>query len=522
MKSFITIVICFIGLFGFSQKELHVFPENHSTTPGTKHGDGSLGKPFDLQTALELTTDKVNGGDIIWVHEGTYNGRFVSTISSTDDKLITISNYKGGKVVINGNVPSTRNAVLEVRGKRVKFENLEITFIGKFLRDEKNENFKPVLGINHLGGKECEFINLKIHNNPGSGIGSWKKAGGSKIIGCTIFNNGFFGKKRGRGVGIYVQNQSEAIRVIRDNVIFNNYYKGIEVWSANKNAKSAYVKNIDIDNNIVFNNGLPSGRLFDNLIIGTDDRKGANIARNINVRGNLFYHNTDIKNSQINGDAPALTLGFSKKAPLEDIVIEGNHIIGRNNAMRLLHAKSLTFKNNVVYSGYVYVDPTYQARQSQWDFSSNRYFTKKKKAFRFGKPGFHDLDGWNTNITSDANSEWKHLKDFSTRNVLSIKRHQNNNNTFTLAIFNKDGNNVMVDFSEYGDIKNGSTFKIKNIETNAIITSGILKNNQIEIPIGTYNNTHDNFGVFFIEFESPKIETKRKTALGKFFRWLGF
>ena len=522
MKIFTTIIICFVGLFGLAQKEFHVFPDSYIFEKGDYDADGSLEKPWDLQTALMDSLNVVHGGDIIWIHEGVYNGRFISKLKSTNGRLITISNYKDEKVVLNGNVKSNRNSILDVRGLGVRFENLEITFLGEFLRDEREVDFKPVSGINHVSGKDCEFINLKIHNVPGVGFGSWKRTGGSKIIGCTIFNNGYIGKKRGRGVGMYVQNESKSIKIIRDNIVFGNYYKGIEVWSANKNAESEYVKYVDIDNNIFFNNGLPSGRLFDNLIIATDDNKGINIAKNINVRGNVFYHNTHIKNSQINGDAPSLTLGFNKKAPLENIVVKDNVIIGRNNAMRLLHTKSLEFKNNVVYSGYIHIDPIYFSTQRGWNFGHNVYYTKKGKSFRFGSAGLHDIKNWQLKITPDANSQWRHLKEFSTKNVLSLRRHHNNKKIFTLSVFEKDGEKVMVDFSGYDDIKTGTTFKIKNIETDEVITSGIIKNNKIEVTIETYNNTYDNFGVFFVEFEEPKIKKKRKTALGKFFKWLGF
>ena len=36
--------------------------------------------------------------------------------------------------------------------------------------------------------------------------------------------NGYIGKQRGHGVGIYVQNMSDKTRLIENNTIFNNYY----------------------------------------------------------------------------------------------------------------------------------------------------------------------------------------------------------------------------------------------------------------------------------------------------------
>ena len=53
MKStFSIIIIVCICVFGFAQKQYHVFPENHGITPGKPSGDGSLQNPWDLQSAL--------------------------------------------------------------------------------------------------------------------------------------------------------------------------------------------------------------------------------------------------------------------------------------------------------------------------------------------------------------------------------------------------------------------------------------------------------------------------------------
>ena len=185
---------------------------------------------------------------------------------------------------------------MEVFGKNVIYKNFEITCLGNISRDEGEERFEKINGLNHLGGRNCEFIQLKIYNNSGSGIGSWKYVGGSIIEECVIYNNGFiYNKGRGSGVGIYSQNLSDQTRVFRNNIIFNNFYKGIQIWSANKNSNSEYVKNYLVENNVVFNNGLPAGYARDNLLVATDDRKGNNIAKNIRIAENILYHNTNFK-----------------------------------------------------------------------------------------------------------------------------------------------------------------------------------------------------------------------------------
>ena len=82
------ILLLFVPLFLWSQNEFHVFPKDHTKTPGTTTGSGSLDQPWDLQTAFNQPSDIVNGGDIIWIHEGIYSGRYVSHLRSVNSKKI--------------------------------------------------------------------------------------------------------------------------------------------------------------------------------------------------------------------------------------------------------------------------------------------------------------------------------------------------------------------------------------------------------------------------------------------------
>ena len=91
-------------MISFAQKEFHVFPIDGKIIKGSPDGDGSLNMPWDLQTALSQSSQHVNGGDIIWLHEGIYNGRFKSILESSNQKYITVSAYAEDLVVLNGNV----------------------------------------------------------------------------------------------------------------------------------------------------------------------------------------------------------------------------------------------------------------------------------------------------------------------------------------------------------------------------------------------------------------------------------
>ena len=66
MKYIISFLFFFsVVILGFSQQEFHV------TTNGNSSGNGSLEKPWDLQTALNHP-QSVKDGDIIWLHGGIY------------------------------------------------------------------------------------------------------------------------------------------------------------------------------------------------------------------------------------------------------------------------------------------------------------------------------------------------------------------------------------------------------------------------------------------------------------------
>ena len=531
MRHSISLLVLFFTICSFAQKEFHVFPMEGKSIQGSPNGDGSLNNPWDLQTALSQSSERVNGGDIIWLHKGIYTGKFKSTLESTvKGKYISVVAYNNDKVVLNGNVDSNKNYVLEVNGSNVIYKNFEITFLGNFSRLNSDKNFRAVAGLNHMKGEDCKFQKLVIHNVPGSGIGSWKATGGSIIEDCMIYNNGYQGT-RGHGVGIYVQNESDKTRIIRNNIIFNNYYKGIEVWSATSGTKREFVKNVSLTDNIIFNNGAPTGRPWSNLIVASGDADGINVAKNIKVKDNVLYHNIDFTDFKNFGYGNSLTLGYTPKALVEDITVTDNVIIGRNNALNIMHAKSLVFESNIVYTGYVHLATSSlpALEMGHMSFNNNRFHTRKTAGLRVLKHKDYKLSDWKTTFGIDENSEWKQLKDFQINPVLKVVELKTKKNHFNVGLLQKEGNDVTVDFSEF-DIEEGTSYKIYDIENkNVVAKSGKISNDmKITFPMGlkaiekpTHNTmatkTSSNFGVFRVEFETPK---KKEGFFKRFFGWL--
>ena len=489
-----------------------------------------MSNPWDLQTALSQESNAVSSGDVIWLHEGIYKGKFVSTLQSLEtEKYITVSAYKKDKVILNGNVNSNNKAVLEVKSQQVIFKNFEVTFLGFYSRHEKNPSFIRADGINHTSGLNCKFINLKIYNNPGSGFGSWKHTGGTLIYGCKIFNNGFFSEVRGRGAGIYVQNLSDQTRVIKNNIIFNNYYMGIEVWSASKNANSSYVKNMLIQHNIIFNNGSSGGHLKNNIIVATDDNNGINRATNIKLRDNILYHNIDFAKPSLI-DAGSLTLGVNKNAPLLDVEVVNNIIIGGNNALRLDVAENTIFKHNTVYGGYVHFYTHGLTKVETLDFNDNNYFSKNNRNFRVINKKDYTMVEWKTSFGKDASSTWNNIKNFDMKPVLDISKNEFKPNEYRVTLFNKAGDSVSVDFKSYG-LSKQQKYTIYDVENSCkVLISGMLSEDltvkfpmqltEYEKPLHNTKaiKTLDNFGVYIIEFS--EAENEKKGFFARLFGWL--
>ena len=540
MKHILSILFSIgISLISYTQQEFHVFPENHSETPGTQNGTGSLKSPWDLQTALFKSSDIVKSGDTIWLHEGIYNGRFVSKLESlVPGQFITVSGFKKDRVVLNGNVPSSRTTVLEITGKQVIYKNFEVTWLGEFSRDENDAGFQACGGIRHLKGENCRFYNLKIYNNPALGIGSWKHSAGTIIENCTIYNNGFVAKNgKGRGEGIYVQNKSDEVRLIKNNIIFNNYYKGIEVWSSGKRATLQVVKNITLEGNIVFNNGAPSGHFYDNVIVASNDKNGINVAKNISLLNNVLYHNTTQNNGNIYGDASSLTLGFIAQAPIENVIVDRNIIVGGYNALRILQAKSLRFTNNKIHTGIIQVGPSVADYFADWTFNSNTIYSSLKKPFRVPRVKDYSLDEWQSKFRLDSNSSLNKLSDFDLENVLQVTRHSQNKYKFNVALFNAEGSDVTVNFSEY-NINPQMAYTIYDVEhPNVVLKKGVLTEDykitfpmqltEFEKPLHNSKAIKSiaNFGVFVVEFETQKtvqVTEKKPNMFERLMKWLGF
>src|SRR5207302_10567663 len=92
---------------------------------GSPAAEGSAARPWDLRTALQGASGRVQPGDAIWVRGGTYKGSFRSTVAGTAAAPVVIRQYPGERAVIDG--ASSDKDTWIVAGEYTTFWGLEFT-----------------------------------------------------------------------------------------------------------------------------------------------------------------------------------------------------------------------------------------------------------------------------------------------------------------------------------------------------------------------------------------------------------
>jgi hypothetical protein len=199
-------------------------------------------------------------------------------------------------------------------------ENLTETRVAKDSGSHPKDLARPWGSLNILGGEQCKFIHLVIHDNA-QGIGFWKSAVDSEVYGCLVYDNGWIGPDRDHGPGIYGQNQ-KGIKAVTDNIFFGNYSNTTQFYGSSR----AYVDNFHIEGNIAFGPRKEGGRCT--FLIG-----GGRGSRGIVIKNNILY--------QI-----PMSVGYTAKDS-EDCLVEGNVII--RSGLSIRGFKTVTEKGNVIW-----------------------------------------------------------------------------------------------------------------------------------------------------------------------------
>lgn len=296
--------------------------EFYVSPSGAAGNNGSIGSPWDLQTALNQPA-AIKPGDTIWLRGGTYSGSFRSNLAGATGQPIIVRQYPGERAILDGNNAAARSSgrALQVNGSYTWFWGFEVMSSETTPPVESSGPDVPE-GIVIRDSHHIKLINLVVHDMVGQGIAFWSENRDSEIEGCLVFYNGMNAWDH----GIYLQNQVGTKRLV-DNLIFQQASHGIHGYGSTV----AYLDNIQLEGNTVFNSGYLAGASGRNILLG-----GGRTASNPVIQSNYTYFSGADNNSNI---------GYS--AGVANGQVSGNYFVAGNVSLRLINYSG-TFTGNVV------------------------------------------------------------------------------------------------------------------------------------------------------------------------------
>lgn len=472
-------------------------PHIYVSPNGSPYGSGKADSPLDLTTALSYWNG-AQPGDTLWLRGGTYRGKFVSEVSGTPERPITVRSYPGEWAKIDSGFSTDRNPIVWVTGGWTIFRDLEITSSDPvrdtWMSGPHPNDIRRGDGV-YISAPGTKLVNLVIHDAAG-GVGAWSDAPDSEIYGCIIYYNGWQAPDRAHGHGIYSQNRFGARR-IRDNIIFGQFEKGIQIYGS----EVAHLRNHWVEGNIIFDNGMlaRSGELSENLTV-----YGGGGPEGCVIRDNLFY-GRDFGGKLLVGGGGA-----------KDLVFENNYV---PHLTRIRYWQSARVTGNTFLRDSTllecYLDPESSLADYFWD--ANLYYDQELRYSPFGvyysdRGTTHGtgvgFDGWQLLTGFDTSSQY--VKGRPTGQRVVLKPNAYDSHRAYLAVYNWDHLSVVsVELGSF--LANGQYYEIYDAQNyfGPPVLTGVFDGSAVPLPmvgspvaqpVGRWIPMHrsSEFGVFLI------------------------
>ena len=449
---------------------------------GTAQGDGSIGNPWDLQTALSQPKS-VHPGDTIWVRAGTYGtGQdiFYGKLVGTPAAPIIVRQYPGERATINGwiqlgccdqNPQPSQGAYIWVWG--LEFANSTTDRTGGLDGPPSygTSTISPSIDTWAPGSK---LINNIIHDTKG-GPGVWTEAIGAEVYGNVIYYNGYQATDHGHGHGLYTQNNTGR-KLVSDNISFAQFGEGMQFYGSS----TANVHNYDVTGNIILDNGIiqagtPYGSLTQNLLF-----EGGSGVDGIVVTGNYLYDPPTISQGTNNFGGPF-------DASNGGISISANYLVDGGDGADFWFWNSLNFTNNTVYSRSI------EAMLILGSTANYSIATSDNNTY-YGGGAYLIGQGPSPNTTGLTFSRWQTTTGLDPHSVYNasaptgvwsfVRPNKYEPGRAHIAIYNWDLNPVVnVDVS--AALAVGAHYQVKDAENyyGAPVASGVYQGGTIAIPM---------------------------------------
>jgi hypothetical protein len=225
-------------------------PDWYAALDGAPSGDGSIGDPWDLATAL--TSTRIQPGHTLNLRGGRYTdtaGPFACSLVGAEADKIIIRSYPGERAILDGDINLTA-------GQDYTLSFLELCYSGWTNRQTDEGGGAPTdiphLKVIEMTAPRVSIEDSIIHDMSG-GPGWWTMDVNSHLKRCIIYNIGWESTAdRGHGHLVYTQNDT-GLKTIEDCIMFHSFSTGIKIY-----AQGGKAQNYACRRNIVFNAGILS------------------------------------------------------------------------------------------------------------------------------------------------------------------------------------------------------------------------------------------------------------------------
>lgn len=427
----------------------YVYPPPYGLTSGS----GATDAPWDMATALAGGhVHQLQAGDTVWIRGGTYPGSFRTSLNGQAGLPIQFRQYPGERATIDGSLAAT--------GSNLWFVGFEI------MQSHPIQVVDRTLEANTLNGK---FINLVLHDAGTSGVSMATASGiGVELYGSIIYNNGFHDNL---DHGVYAHNSTAGTKYITDNVFFNNFARGIQVYEGGTNT----IQNFEVTGNISFNNGtISTGSSEVNLLMSAQTVINGMVAKD-----NLLYFSPG-------EDGVQFRLGnydVSDSALLnKGIAIENNFAVGGTVGLEMQYQWAQATVMNNVFIGSTDVVHTGGPLVNTYTWSGNTYH-RDSTANAWEQDGLgYSFAAWKAATGLGGTDSVVSQSPTATRVFLRPNQYEAGRAFVVVYNFGHD-NPVNVDVS--GIVTPGHHYEVRNVQRvyDAPVVSGTYAGGSIAIPM---------------------------------------
>lgn len=400
-------------------------PAYYVAPEGSLTGDGTQEHPWDLATALQGAGGAVQPGDTVWLLGGRYRGAFRTMLDGAPGRYIVFRQFPGARVTIDG--------TLRADGSYLAFWGFEI------LQSDPVGAGTYGLQANTNAGR---FINLVIHDVGTQGVSFWTPGVDAELYGCIVYNNG---SHFNLDHGVYAHNERGTKRIV-DNVFFDNYARGIQIYASPKNTE---LRNFEVEGNVSFNNGTISavpGRY--NLLISAQVPTGGMVAAD-----NMLYYSPGT-------DGTNIRLGHYAAANNQDVVLRNNYVAGGRLGLDMTEPWREAVVENNVFIGDEEMVRLGGAGLAHYRWSGNRYYRDPAARAWLYESARLDLEGWRRAAGIGASDE---AVGAAPETKVFVRPNKYESGRATIVVYNWERRTtVSVDVG--GVLQNGDQYEVRNVQ----------------------------------------------------------